>query len=33
MKMGNKRKISAVSTLHFLRLVYRSALFIMLLIT
>ena len=33
MKMGNKRKISAVSTLHFLRLIYRSVLFVMLLIT
>ena len=31
--MRNKRKISAVSQLHFLRLVYRTALFVMLLIT
>jgi len=31
--MRNRRKISTVSTLHFLRLVYRSVLFIMLLIT
>ena len=31
--MGSKRKISAVSQLHFLRLVYRAALFVVLLIT
>ena len=33
MKRGSKRKISAVSQLHFLRLVYRTALFVMLLVT
>lgn len=33
MKMGNKRKISTISALHVLRLVYRSVLFIMLLNT
>ena len=31
--MGNKRKISIVSTLHYVRLIYRSALFVMLLIS
>lgn len=33
MQMGNKKKISVVSTLHYIRLVYRSALFILLLIS
>ena len=32
MKTASKRKISTVSALHYLRLVYRSALFILLLI-
>lgn len=33
MQMGNKKKFSVVSTLHYIRLVYRSALFILLLIS
>ena len=31
--MSSKRKISIVSTLHYIRLVYRSALFVLLLIS
>ena len=32
MKTASRRKISTVSALHYLRLVYRSALFVLLLI-